>query len=79
LKVEARGEKDGHSHPVEVTLFHPDGYWFTAIPTVACLLQVLDGSVRKPGLWFQANLVDPTRLMKDMRRMGIEIQEGAAL
>jgi len=79
LKVEASGEKDGHSHSVEVTLSHPNGYWFTAIPVVACLLQVLDGSVRKPGLWFQANLVDPTRLIKDMRRMGIEIQEEATL
>jgi hypothetical protein len=79
LKVEARGEKDGHSHSVDVTLYHPNGYWFTAIPTVACLLQVLDGSRREPGLWFQANLVDPVRLIKDMRRMGIEIQEEAAL
>jgi saccharopine dehydrogenase (NAD+, L-lysine-forming) len=75
LKVEASGEKDGRPHSVEVTLSHPDGYWFTAIPTVACLLQVLDGSVRKPGLWFQANIVEPVRLMKDMQRMGIEIQE----
>jgi hypothetical protein len=75
LKVEAGGEKEGHSRSVEVTLSHPDGYWFTAIPTVACLLQVLDGSRRQPGLWFQANLVDPIRLMKDMQRMGIEIQE----
>ncbi len=77
LKVEASGEKDGRPHSVDVTLYHSDGYWFTAIPTVACLLQVLDGSGRKPGLWFQANLVDPVRLIKDMRRMGIEIQEEA--
>jgi hypothetical protein len=75
LKVEASGEKDGHSQLVEVTLSHADGYWFTAIPTVACLLQVLDGSRRQPGLWLQANIVEPVRLMKDMRRMGIEMKE----
>ena len=78
LKVEAQGEKDGKPYSAEVTLYHPDGYWFTAIPTVACLLQVLDGSARKPGLWLQAHLVEPGRLMKDMQRMGIEIQEKAA-
>jgi hypothetical protein len=75
LKVEAQGEKAGKPHSAQVSLYHPDGYWFTAIPTVACLLQVLDGSGRKPGLWCQANLVEPARLMEDMRRMGIEIQE----
>lgn len=73
LKVEAQGEKGGKPFSKEVTLYHPDGYWFTAIPTVACLLQVLDGSSRKPGLWCQANLVEPKRFIADMRRMGIEI------
>jgi len=75
LKVEAQGEKGGKPFSKEVTLYHPDGYWFTAIPTVACLLQVLDGTQRKPGLWCQANLVEPARLMEDMKRMGIEVQE----
>lgn len=75
LKVEAVGEKAGQPHTVGVTLYHPDGYVFTAIPVVACLLQYLDGSIRQPGLWTQANLVEPNRLMHDMQRMGIEITE----
>lgn len=75
LKVEAQGQKAGKPHSTRVSLYHPDGYWFTAIPTVACLLQVLDGTQRKPGLWCQANLVEPGRLIADMLRMGIEVQE----
>lgn len=75
LKVEAQGQKAGEQRAAQVSLYHPDGYWFTAIPTVACLLQVLDGSQRKPGLWCQANLVEPVRLMEDMLRMGIEVHE----
>ncbi len=54
LRVEARGKKDGEPKNVAVTISHPDGYLFTAIPVVACLLQYLDGSLSQPGLCFQA-------------------------
>jgi len=80
LKVEAQGVKNGQAKMFQVTLYHPDGYLFTAIPVVACLLQYLDGTGRKPGLWTQAHLVEPVRLMQDMQRMGIGFQseEGPA-
>ena len=28
------------------------------------------GSIRKAGLWTQANIIEPNRLMKDMERLG---------
>jgi saccharopine dehydrogenase (NAD+, L-lysine-forming) len=74
LKVEALGMKDGQAKKLQVTLYHHDGYLFTAIPVAACLLQYLDGTARKPGLWTQAHLVEPVRLMQDMQRMGIDMQ-----
>ena len=74
LKVEARGEKDGSLREVELSLCHPDGYVFTAVPVVACLLQYLDGCAKKPGLWMMSHLVDPGRLIHDMQRMGIEVK-----
>ncbi len=73
LKLEARGVKDGRDKAVDLIISHEDGYMFTAIPAAACLLQYLDGSIRKPGLWLQANAVEPARLMADMERMGVEI------
>jgi saccharopine dehydrogenase (NAD+, L-lysine-forming) len=78
LKVEASGEKDGNAKKMEVIISHPDGYLFTAIPVAACLLQYLDGSIGKPGLWMQAHIVDPDRLMKDMQRMDIAMQTNEA-
>lgn len=78
LKVEAQGQVDGLREKRQLILCHPDGYLFTAIPAAACLLQYLDGSIRKPGLWLQANLVDPARLMADMQRMGIEVEDDSS-
>jgi hypothetical protein len=74
LKAEVHGQKGGESLFVETILYHEDGYAFTAIPATACLLQYLDGSIRQPGLWLQAAIVEPERMMLDMERMGIQIQ-----
>ena len=74
LKVEAEGKVDGQPKKMQVIISHPDGYLFTAIPVAACLLQYLDGSIDKPGLWMQAHVVEPTRFMRDMQHMGIKVQ-----
>jgi saccharopine dehydrogenase (NAD+, L-lysine-forming) len=73
LKAELRGRKGGLARAADLILYHEDGYAFTAIPAAACLLQLLDGSIRRPGLWLQASAVEPGRLMADMARMGIQV------
>lgn len=73
LKLEARGLQGGEQKSLELTVYHMDGYALTAAPMAACLLQLLDGSARKPGLWLQGLLVDPERLLWDMQRMGVEV------
>ncbi|MGD8856541.1 MAG: saccharopine dehydrogenase NADP-binding domain-containing protein [Chloroflexota bacterium] len=78
LKAEARGQKDGQARAIDLILYHQDGYAFTAIPAAACLLQYLDGSIRRPGLWLQATAVEPGRFMLDMERMGIQIRRTVA-
>jgi len=75
LKLEADGEKAGGAAHLELILAHPDGYVFTAVPAVACLLQILDGSARRPGVHMQALVVEPGRFLKDIERMGIEVRE----
>ena len=74
LKLESSGIKDGVPRSVSIELSHEDSYLFTAIPAVACIMQYLDGSIRKPGLWFMGNAVDPERLLDDMTRMGIRMK-----
>jgi saccharopine dehydrogenase (NAD+, L-lysine-forming) len=73
LQVRASGLKSGKPAQVQVSVSHADGYELTAIPVVALLLQYLDGSARKPGLWMMGHLAEPARLMKDMKRMGVKV------
>lgn len=73
LVVQASGLKEGQPVKVQTSIAHSDGYELTAIPVVAALLQYLDGSARKPGLWMMGHIVEPVRLMKDMQKMGVQV------
>lgn len=59
---------------MRTSVAHADGYVLTAVPVVAALLQVLDGSARLPGLWMMGCLVHPGRLLEDMEKMGVQIK-----
>lgn len=74
LKLDAQGIKDGQPHTFTLRIEHEDGYVMTAVPVVACLLQYLDSSIRKPGLWMQGLVVEPERLFTDMQRMGVQVE-----
>lgn len=74
LRLRAAGERGGQATSVEVELSHEDAYAFTAIPAAACLLQCLDGSIRRPGLWLQGLAVQPERFIADVRRLGVAMR-----
>ncbi len=74
LLVQASGCHAGQPTEFEAAVSHSDAYELTAIPVVAALLQYLDGSACKPGLWMMGQLVEPSRLMTDMKRMGVKLR-----
>ena len=75
LKLEAEGQKDGVKKKLEVILSHEDGYVLTAQPVIACILQYLEGTIKKPGLHFMALLAEPKKLMEDMKDLGLSAEE----
>lgn len=73
IHITARGRKDGAPATVEIAVSHADGYELTAIPVVASLMQYLDGTARRPGLWYMGHLVEPGRFFVDMAAMGAAV------
>lgn len=82
LKVEASGVgKDGERLEKTLLLSLDDAYMLTAIPVVATVMQYLSDtkpSIRQPGLWRQALIVDPHQLLLDMQQMGVSVEPAIA-
>ena len=72
--MEAIGTKEARTHRLVVSLEHEDAYVATAIPIVSALLQMLDGSARRPGVHVMGHIVDPERHLEDMERMGMKVR-----
>ena len=72
LKLIAEGIKDGRPQKIEINISHEDGYFLTAVPIAATLMQYVEGLV-KPGLHFMAHYPEPLKLMADMKFMGVNV------
>ena len=70
VMVELVGERAGREQQIRLLLQHTDGWVATAIPTVSCISQMLDGTVA-PGLGMMGHVVDAKRLVQDMQRLGM--------
>lgn len=75
VQLEAERMFDSNPEKYKLKLSHEDGYWFTAIPVVACLIQYSEGILPQKGLYCMGNVVEPHKLLKDMKEMGITIEE----
>jgi saccharopine dehydrogenase (NAD+, L-lysine-forming) len=74
LVLDARGQKADKMMKIRVAITHPDGYFLTSAPATACIIQYLEGGIRKPGLWYQATVMEPQKLLQDLKKMGIEVE-----
>ena len=71
LVADCQGKCGEETAQIQLRLDHEDGYAMTAAPVVACLLQALSASIKHPGLYRQALIVDPDQFLEDIERMGI--------
>ena len=73
LKMEASGEKNGKDCHLDVFLFCSNVYKSTAIATAACIIQVISGNIKKPGVSYMGQAVNSDKLLADMEKMGMSI------
>jgi saccharopine dehydrogenase (NAD+, L-lysine-forming) len=71
--MEAVGKDEAGPKKVRITVRHNDAYFITAAPVVACVRQYLQEKI-PPGLNIMGHAVDPEILIKDLQRMGIEVE-----
>lgn len=74
LKMHAKGTHDDKQVNLTMTVYHEDPYLLTAISAAICLQQYFCGSIRRPGLWCQAELVEPVDFVKSLERLGAKVQ-----
>lgn len=74
-RVVLRLEAKGKTKALVLTMSHADGYWFTAIPVVACIKQYLSDQLPRSGLHYMGHIVEPEQLLNDMKKMGVTTEE----
>ncbi len=74
LRMDAKGTQDGKPVSLTMTVSHDDPYLLTAISATTCLQQYFGGTIRRPGLWCQSQLVEPVHFVKTLERLGATVQ-----
>jgi saccharopine dehydrogenase (NAD+, L-lysine-forming) len=75
LQLDAEGTQDGSPASLRLAMRHEHEYELTAIPLVAMIEQLLDGTARRPGLHRMGQLIEPNRALTDIEAMGVELTE----
>jgi hypothetical protein len=75
FKLLANGLKNGLQKNYVLEAVSNDAFELTSLAVIACLKQYLDNSIDKPGLYLMGNVVDEKRIIEDMKRMGIQMNE----
>lgn len=78
MVFKARGTKDSQPAACDILARAEDGYLFTALAVAACIKQYLSGMIKKPGIHLMGLVVEPEKLLSDMKAMGLELEEKIA-
>lgn len=73
LQLEAAGVAGDRPLRLLLRVSHADGYYLTAAAAAACLLQHLDDTIRRPGLWWQALAVEPGPFLAALESMAVRV------
>ena len=73
IAMEAVGKDGAVPKRVRITVRHNDAYFITAAPVVACVRQYLQEKIPS-GLNIMGHAVEPEILIKDLQRMGVEVE-----
>jgi saccharopine dehydrogenase (NAD+, L-lysine-forming) len=71
--MEAAGYDEAGPKKFRITVRHNDAYFITAAPVVAFVRQYLQEKI-PPGLNIMGHAVDPEIMIKDLQRMGVEVE-----
>jgi len=75
FQLQATGIKDGKERNYTLRINSADAFEFTAIAVIASLKQYLDNSINNPDLYLMGNVVDENRIIEDLKKMGLQINE----
>ncbi len=75
VQLECEGILKEKRVSAKMSIFGDDEYKLTAVPTVALIEQILDASIKRPGLHYAAQLVEPARFFNDIEEMGIKVKK----
>jgi len=74
ISVEAYGKVNNENKILRILISHENGFVATAIAAVAGVLQLLDGSIKEPGVIIMGHGVDPEHYFEDIKRLGMNVQ-----
>ncbi|MCG8307722.1 MAG: hypothetical protein MI975_10065 [Cytophagales bacterium] len=74
LKATGLGYRDNEKKQISISLSHADGYVATAIPVVALVLQLLDGSIKQPGVFTMGEVVAIPQFEKNLVELGLNLE-----
>ncbi len=73
LDLQATGRQNSRAARVNMHIAHVDAYELTALAVVATLVQYRQ-QARRPGLWTQAEFIDPTACFEFLKAHGVEFR-----